>query len=343
MEKSPQSPSPKAKIVLVTGATGFVGRQLVPRLLAKGYSVRTAVRTNSAVCLDGVEKAVIGDLSGSTNWAAALKGVSTIIHLAGKAHTLPRDQDDEADFFRVNYEATKGLAQAAAVAGVESFILISSIFAISGDSKEILSEHSACHPSSIYGQSKLAGEKALIECCRGTQTNWTILRPVVMYGPQSLGNIGKIAKWSRRGWPIPFGNLKQKRSLLFVLNFTDLIMRCINEPKASAQTFVVSDNNDISTSELARCLIEGFGRPKMIFSLPTLLMTLLGFCGDLLEALTRKPMPLNSALISKLLGGVRVDSTFACRQLDWNPPYTAAAGLEWTAKNWDLPIPKYEH
>jgi UDP-glucose 4-epimerase len=249
--------------VLVTGATGFVGRLLVPALAQRGWTVRAAMRDNQGARFpSAIEIARHGDLSGQIDWSPLVEGCSTIVHLAGIAHSegVPPEQHD-----RVNRRATEKLVDAATRAGAGRFILVSSIRAQSGPSADhTLRETDEARPTDIYGRSKLAAETAV----RASNVDYVILRPVVIYGPGVKGNLAALARLAASPLPLPFGAMRNRRSLLDVRSLIDAIDLALQMPAMTRETFIVADRDPISFRDLVAALRRGLKRPPRLVSVP---------------------------------------------------------------------------
>src|SRR5665213_2225362 len=207
----------KPKRILVTGATGFVGRPLLPALLRAGHAVRVATRREESFP-DSVEVAIIADLKSHTDWKPILQGVDIVIHLAGPAHSKI-SEEAFSEFDQVNWHATQRLANAAKNAGIDRFVYISSVRAQVGSSAlNVICEQDDPHPTNQYGRSKLAAEQAV----RASGVPFTILRPVVVYGPHPKGNMLAVVKFARSPWPLPF--VESHRSLLSIDNLISAII-----------------------------------------------------------------------------------------------------------------------
>ena len=307
--------------ILVTGGTGFIGSHLLPVLNKQNLQVKLAVRNHLSSELNLPYKIVkVGEIDENTDWTEALKEVNTIIHLAARAHQL-NDQalDPEAEFLRINCEGTKTLAKQAIAAGVKHFIFISSIGAMDTLSDTIISEESPCQPDTPYGRSKLSAETALIELCRNTQMNWTILRPTLVYGPNNPGNMKRLFALVTKKLPLPFGSMLNSRSLLYVGNLVDAIIKCIEDARAKNQTFIVSDGEDLSTSELISRMGNAMGEKTLLLPFPPSLLRLAA------------KMIKKEEVADRLLGSLQVDSNKIRQMLDWKPPYTVDQGLQATA------------
>jgi nucleoside-diphosphate-sugar epimerase len=307
--------------ILVTGGTGFIGSHLLPALNKQNLQVTLAVRNHLSNELNFPYKIVkVDEINENTDWTEALKEVDTVIHLAARAHQL-NDQavDPEAEFLRINCEGTKALVKQAIASGVKHFIFISSIGAMATLSKQILTEESPCHPDSPYGRSKLKAEENLIELCKQSQMTWTILRPTLVYGSGNPGNMERLMKLIKTGFPLPLGAIKNRKSFLYVGNLVDAIITCFDHPNAKNQTFIVSDGVDLSTTELINRLGKALSKSTLLLPVPP----------DLLRLATKL---LGKADISdRLLGSLQVDSNKIRQTLEWKPPYTVDQGLQATA------------
>lgn len=309
--------------ILVTGATGFVGRFLCTRLLTEGCHVRgTLLASESPLSLvAGVEPVVIEPIGPDTPWDHALSGIDTIIHLAARVHIMADQSADPLTEFRlVNSEGTKRLACDAARAGVRRMVFISSI-KVNGEEATIpYTEDSPVQPTDPYGVSKWEAEEALrlIEANTGLQV--VVVRPTLVYGPGVRANFLNLMKVVHRGIPLPFASIVNRRSLIYVGNLVDALIACAIHPDAAGRTFLVSDGEDVSTSELVRRIAAALGVPARLFPVPVLLMRLTG-------TLTGK-----SEEVNRLTGTLAVDSSRIRRQLGWKPPFTMEEGVRASAE-----------
>ena len=307
--------------ILVTGGTGFIGGHLLPVLHKKNLQITLAVRNDLPEKLNPDYKVFnVGEIEENTDWTEALKEVDTVIHLAARAHQL-NDQaiNPEAEFLRINCEGTEALVKQAIASGVKHFIFISSIGAMGTLSEQLLTEKSPCHPDSPYGRSKLQAEQALIELCQDSPMTWTILRPTLVYGIGNPGNMERLMKLVKTGFPLPLGAIKNRKSIAYVGNLVGAIITCINHPNAKNQTFIVSDGEDLSTTDLIRRLGNTLGKSPLLLPIPA----------ELLRLATKL---LGKADIGdRLLGSLQVDSSKIRQMLDWTPHYTVDQGLQATA------------
>ena len=308
--------------ILITGASGFVGRRLTQAFLARGLQVRAALRDSRGAekLPREVEICTIGDLSSQTDWTAALAGVDTVIHLAARVHVLKERTSDPLEAFRrVNVEATLRLAQAAA-GRVRRFVSISSVHAMCRVSRERLDETTPCRPDSPYGVSKWEAEQRLGELAGQTGLPLVVVRPPPVYGPASQGNVMRLFRLVQQGWPLPLGLLNNRRSFVYVENLVDALIACAEHQAAVGQTFLVSDREDVSTAELVRRLGAALGRPARLVKVPLFPLRVAG-------RVLGKGSP-----IERLLGSLAVDSGKIGRLLGWSPPHTLDEGLAATAR-----------
>ncbi|TRU81292.1 MAG: SDR family oxidoreductase [Microcystis novacekii Mn_MB_F_20050700_S1] len=320
------------KNILVTGATGFIGSYLLPILSQQKFHITAAVRKNLSQSLSIPIKTIkVGNIDEKTNWQEALEGIDIVIHLAARAHiineTIP---NPEAEFIKVNTQGTANLVQQSIQAGVKHFIFISSIGAMTTQSDRVLTENSPCHPDSPYGRSKLQAEQALINLAKDTNMTWTILRPTLVYGPGNPGNMERLMKLIKRGLPLPFGAIKNRRSFVFVGNLVAAIITCLDHPNAANQIFLISDNQAVSTPQLIRLIAQQIQQPCQLLPVPTTLLRFLGYLGDTIESITGKNLPFNTYSIDRLLGSLTVDSSHIQKTLDWQPTFTLEQGLAQT-------------
>jgi len=319
------------KSILITGATGFIASHLIPKLIQQDWQISATIRNPLHQLPPTVEPVTISNIDGTTNWNYALKDIDIVIHLAARAHIL-QDQatNPEAEFFKVNTEGTANLVKQAIQTGVKHFVFISSIGAMTTLSDQILSENSPCQPDTPYGRSKLQAEQALISLANQTSMTWTILRPTLVYGPGNPGNMERLIQLVNRGLPLPFASVKNRRSFVFVGNLVDAIATSLTHPKATNQTFLVSDGQDVSTLQLIHKIAYNLGRPCNVLPVPPNLLKLAGYLGDTVQYLSKRPIPLNTSTIDRLLGSLFVDSSHIQTTLNWQPPFTLDQGLEQT-------------
>jgi len=313
--------------ILVTGATGFVGRVLVERLLAERGAVRAAVRGATTSFPRAVEQAVVGDIGPETAWTRAVDGVDGVVHLAARVHMTGEDMSTALPLFRaVNAAASAALARAARDARVRRFVFLSTTTVYGDRSHDrAFDESSPPAPASPYAQSKLEAEQLLAEALGGSATQLVVLRPPLVYGAKAKGNFARLVRLVQRGIPLPLGSVRNKRSLVFVGNLVDAIVRALDHPAAAGRTYVVSDGEDLSTPDLIARIAAALGRPPRLFALPPALLRLAG------TLLGRRDE------ISRLVDDMAVDSSRIRAELGWRPPLTLDQGLAHSVV--DLPRP----
>jgi nucleoside-diphosphate-sugar epimerase len=262
--------------VLVTGASGTIGRPLAEALAAHGHDVQAAMRNPGAQTFPaGVEVVRLPDLAAPVDWQPLLAGVEAVVHLAGIAHTGSRS---EAMYDRINHAATEELARACARCGIRHLVLVSSIRAQSGPHADgTLTETDVPQPTEPYGRSKLAAERAV----RDAGVPHTILRPVLVYAPGARGNLANLIRLARLPLPLPFGRIANRRSLLAIENLISAIRFALDDPRAKNETFIVSDPQAVSVPEIIAICRGALGRDAGLLPLPlSPFATLFAFAGQ---------------------------------------------------------------
>ena len=310
--------------ILVTGSTGFVGTALIERLIKDQFFVSATVRNGlTNKCNSDVNLIDIGHLTSSLDWGHALRGVNTIVHLAARAHILnDKSKDPLADYRYINVNCSLNLARQAARAGVKRFIYVSSIKA-NGEftilNKPFTAEDIPM-PQDFYGISKYEAELGLRVISEEFGMDLVIIRPPLVYGPGVKANFLSMMNWLRRGIPLPLGGVtKNRRSFVFIDNFVSMIIACIKQPAAANQTFLVSDDEDLSTAELLERMALALGCPSKLIAVPTTLITLGA-------KLIGRP-----DISQRLCGSLQVDIKKNKDLLGWSPPVSVTEGLRQTA------------
>jgi nucleoside-diphosphate-sugar epimerase len=255
--------------ILVTGASGFIGRTLVAELANAGHFVRAAMRLPADIFPQSVEVIAVSDLTRPVEWRPLLRDVDTVVHLAGIAHAGPEIAEQVYD--RVNRLATAELASAAKTMGIRHLVFMSSIRAQSGPvSSTTLRETDEPRPTDAYGRSKLAAEDAV----RAADVPYTILRPVLIYGTGVKGNFARLIELARKPWPLPLGLCHNRRSLLARRNLIDAVHLALTSSAAKGETYIVADPTALTLAEILRALREGEGRRPGLLPVPPALIAL---------------------------------------------------------------------
>lgn len=313
--------------VLVTGASGFVGRALCGALLQPGHSTHSLVRAvRTPRGLPG--ECVVGDMGGTADWRHALQDVQVVVHLAARVHVMhDKTKNPLAAFRLVNTAGTLNLARQVAAAGVRRFVFVSSIKVNGEERATAYTEVDTPAPEDAYALSKWEAEQGLRQIAAATGLEVVILRPPLVYGPGVGANFLALLRAVARGMPLPLGAINNQRSLIYVGNLADTIVRCLEHPAAAGKTFLVSDAETVSTTELIRRMAAALGRPARLLPVPP----------SLLHAAARlaKKFPKGRtapALTRRLLDSLAIDSRAIRRDLDWSPPFTLNEGLRQTAQ-----------
>ncbi|PRA28243.1 UDP-glucose 4-epimerase family protein [Pseudomonas poae] len=309
--------------VAVTGASGFVGSALIKLLSAHGDFAPLAIyRSAPDRPLQGCETFVCGDLTPDTDFTAALKGVDCVVHCAARVHVMnERASDPMAEFRMANVEATLNLARQAAQSGVRRFVFISSI-KVNGEATQPGKPYQADDvpaPGDAYGVSKMEAEEGLRSIAEAAGMSIVIIRPVLVYGPGVKANFFNMMKWLSKGVVLPFGAINNKRSLVSIYNLVDLIRVCLKHPAAANQTFLVSDGEDVSTTQLLKKMAKALRCDARLLPIPSGLLVAAA-------ALLNK-----KSLSQRLCGNLQVDIQKNRSLLEWTPPMSVEQGFELTA------------
>ncbi|QYJ95161.1 UDP-glucose 4-epimerase family protein [Shewanella spartinae] len=305
-------------MILVTGATGFIGSHIL------------SVLGNSAVVLSRKPvpnysgKYITSDLTRPDFSEDFFEGIEVVIHCAARVHVMSdKSADPLSDFRIVNTIATIELAKAAAKSGVKRFIFISSI-KVNGELTKINYPFKATdirNPSDYYGVSKSEAEIQLMELGNKTSMEIVIIRPSLVYGPGVKGNFHSLMELVYKGLPLPLGCVvNNRRSLVSIVNLVDLIVTCIDHPKASNQVFLVSDDNDISTSSMVKKIADAMTKKSWQLPIPVWCYKIFGKLFNRLD------------IVNRLVGSLQVDISHTKDTLDWVPPQTLEDGFKETAE-----------
>lgn len=256
--------------ILVVGASGFIGRHLVARLLEQGRDIQAFGRTQTEAPVEFFE----GAINDSEASGKALEGVKCVVYLVGKS-PQPKDSAADLESYRfANCDLAVSFASHAVRAGVQRFIFISTV-GVNGASTEgsvPFTESKTPAPHSPYALSKYEAEMALQEIAESSGMELVVVRPPLVYGPGAQGNFARLRRWVMSGVPLPFALVKNRRSLISVHNLVDLIICCIDHPKAANQVFLAADGDDISTPQLLREVAAAMGLSRLLLPVPEKLL-----------------------------------------------------------------------
>lgn len=312
--------------VLVTGASGFVGRAVCGELMRRGWQVRAAVR-EAARTPQGCEAAVVGDIVGA-DWRTALSGVDAVVHLAARVHELT-NAGSEAAYDAVNAEATEALAMAAARTGVGRLVFMSTV-KVHGERTPTGKPFRAGdepRPEDAYGRSKWRAEQALTAVSARAFLPVTIVRPPLVYGPGVGANFLRLVRLVASGLPLPFGSVDNCRSLIYVGNLASLVSDCVSAAEAAGRTLLASDGDDVGTPELVRRIGAALGMRVRLVPVPV----------SLLQAAAAAAG--RRAELSRLVQSLAIDIGETRRVLGWHPPFTMHQGLAETVR-WYRTLPE---
>lgn len=295
--------------MLITGAAGFVGSALVAALNGLGYSVVPVVRRSAGM----TDEVIVSEIDSQSEWGCAVSGCNTVIHLAARVHVMEDELPDPlGEYRRVNVQGTLNLAMHAAQSGVRRFVFMSSV-KVNGERSSPdrpLRDDDVPAPEDAYGQSKLEAEQGLMALARETGMEVVIIRPPLVYGPGVKGNFASMICWLRRGVPLPLGAVHNRRSLVALDNLINFIALCADadrSPRAANEVFLISDGEDVSTTELLHKVARAYGVMPRLVPVPARWMR---FAAGLLG---------KGAVADRLLGSLVVDSSKVRELLGWRP------------------------
>lgn len=306
--------------ILVTGATGFVGKALLERL---GYENTVVLGRDKPTDFPS-ERFYKAEVGSSTDYSNAMKGVEVIVHLAARVHVMQDHVNNPLDVYReVNTYGTVNLARQAAIAGVKRFVFVSSI-KVNGEGTlldEAFRAGDMQDPKDYYGQSKAEAENELLVLSKETGMEVVIVRPTLVYGPGVKANFASLMSLVSKGVPLPFLCIRHnRRSLVSIANLVDLLLICLEHPKAANNTFLVSDDHDVSTSEMVYEIAKALGRSN--FQLPVPI-----WCYKIAGKIFKR-----SDVVDRLIGSLQVDIKHTKETLNWAPPQTLQDGFRQTAE-----------
>lgn len=310
--------------ILITGATGFVGRHLVRQLHEQGHELHLGLR-HPLTAQDELAALgtpfVVGELGPEQDWTAALHGVQAVVHLAAMVHSMnATDPALAPHYHRCNVDGTLSLARQAVTAGVSRFVFLSSVKAVGESSPygQPLQETVTPHPCDPYGLSKYAAEQGLLAMAAADGMHVSCLRPPLVYGPGVTANFLRLMCWVQRGRLLPLGGINNQRSLLYVGNLVAAIETALD--KGPTGSFFVADDEPLSTSGIIEAIARALNKPARLFYFPAWIMFLLAKCLG------------KQAAVDRLLGSLALDSSQFRQATGWQPVYSVEQGMAQTAQ-----------
>lgn len=306
--------------ILVTGATGFIGRNLVPALINAGHEVRCAV--SQTVNWLQAEQIKVNKLESQTDWSEALAGIDVVIHLAARVHVMKeKTASDSNEYYKINSEATKNLAEQAAKHQVKRFIFLSSIkvngeFTLKGCP---FSEESKAQPEDPYGESKLYAEQYLQTISQNSAMQVVILRPPLVYGPEVRANFLKMLHLVKKRVPLPFASIQNKRHFIFIDNLVSALCISVTHPSAANQTYLVADDDSFSLPSLMHLIAQKMDLKTRLIPVP--------------ERILEKGFQLLGMrkFSNRLLSSLEINNNKIKSELGWSPPVSSDEGLKKTS------------
>jgi len=296
--------------ILITGSTGFIGKALVLELMRHDYHVSIAVRKKTRLFSDKVKQYEVGDFEYNPDFSSCLDGIDCIVHLAGKAHVIDKTKSSILNEFRkINVELTLNLAKQAVKAGVKRFIFLSSIGVNGNQNNQPFLETDTPNPQGPYALSKYEAEQGLFKISEKTGMEVVIIRPPLVFGADAPGNFGRLLNWVNVKYPIPlpFGSINNSRSLVALDNLVDFTILCISHKKAANEVFLISDGDDLSTTQLLQNILKIYKKNTFLLPVP---VSFIFFTAWLFGKKTDAV---------RLLSSLQVDSSKARNLLKWKP------------------------
>jgi len=306
---------------LVTGASGFIGRHLVERLVRDGHMVRALVHTPALDWPAGVE-VIAGDVRDPQAMKAASAGCETVYHLAGKAHALTEIRGDEDAYRTINTDGTRHALEGAVAGGAKAFVLFSSVKAMGEGGNRCLDESFDGSPETPYGRSKREAERTALEIGRRTGIHVACLRLPLVYGPGNKGNLFRMIAAIDRGIFPPLPELGNRRSMVHVADVVQAAMRAAETPAANSQCYIVTDGRAHSTRELYERICRSLGKEIPAWHVPVWALRALAVAGDAIGKLAGKRFMFDSDALDKLIGSAWYSSSKILRELGYKPTHS---------------------
>lgn len=303
-------------MMLVTGASGFVGRHMCRVLKLRDIPFKASTRKEGYFNDVDIATVAVGEIGEFTDWSVALEGCDTVFHLAARAHVIREESLDPWDsFLSVNVKGSIALARQAARSGVKRFVFMSSIGVLGNSSTHPFTNESAPAAVELYAKSKAMTENALRIICSDMGMELVIVRPPLVYGKEVPGNFLRLLQLLDTGIPLPFGSITALRSFVGIENLCDFLVECATHPLAAGKALLISDGEDISLPDMLRVLANEANLPLRIFPFP---LALLEFAGRITG---------RNDVVYRLISSLQIDSSQSMNVLDWSPPISLKKGL----------------
>ncbi len=319
---------------LVTGADGFLGRHFLAQLAQRGIETKAMlIEGLPEVSLPGNPEIVRGDLLNAESLAGVVDGVTHVVHLAARVHMMNDPAPDpEKAFFRVNVDGTKLLLQAARDGGVSHFLLMSTVKAMGEEDSGVFDENTPPKPTTPYGRSKLAAEKCVFEFGRENAMHTVALRLPMVYGPGAKGNVLRLLDAASKGRKLPFGAIRNQRSMVYVGNVVDAAIAALDHAESDGRVYLVCDAKPYGTRDIYSEICRSMGKGELLKNTPAWMLKMMGLCGDVLEFITRRDMPVNSGVIGRIAGDLCFSSDRISSELGFVPQVALPEGINRTVE-----------
>lgn len=309
------------KKIFISGSNGFIGKKLVKRLSQKHF-IYAGVRSlpNHSSQAPNISYIQIPSLEKMEDDFKLAKDIDIVIHLASRNHRANESQLKNKDkYISTNVRGSENLFKLAIKAKIPHFIHLSSLHAITTTSKELITETSECNPDSIYGRSKLDAEKTLRKIAQNNSTKLYILRPPLVYGPNSVANFQKLINFVKKEYPLPIKSIHNKRSFVFIdnlINAIETIIENLNNDTPLIKTYHICDDKNLSTKELVELIANHLNKKAKLFSCPEILIKYLALLAGKKED------------FNKIKSSLFTNSEHFCRDYNWKAPYTIEQGIK---------------
>lgn len=319
---------------LITGANGFLGRHFLATLAKRNTPVCAMLQPGTSdKGLPGNPQVVFSDLLDPAGLAKATEGVTHVVHLAARVHMMnDTAENPEAEFFRVNVDGTRCLLDAAANAGVQRFLLMSTVKAMGEQETGRFDETQPPAPQDPYGKSKLAAEQTMFDLASQRGLHAVALRLPMVYGPGAKGNVLELLKAAENGRKLPIGKIRNQRSMIYVGNVVQAALLAVEHDASAGQVYLVCDDQPYSTREVYAAICKAFSKPPLLRNVPVGLLKLAASVGDLTQRITGRTMPINGDIIRRVAGDLCFSDQKIRRQLGYTPAVKLAEGIERTVE-----------